>query len=56
MNKDQVKGTVKKAEGKIREQAGKVLDNETMEAKGKIKHEEGRIQKGYGDVKEEMKK
>ena len=35
MNKDQVKGRVKEAEGKIKEVAGKLVGNEKLEAKGK---------------------
>jgi uncharacterized protein YjbJ (UPF0337 family) len=36
MNKDQVKGRVKEAEGRIKEVAGKLVGNEKLEAKGKV--------------------
>ena len=36
MNRDQVKGRVKESEGKIKEVTGKLVGNETLEAKGKV--------------------
>jgi len=56
MNKDQIKGTLKPVEGQVKEQAGKVLDDNVMEAKGVLKNAEGKVQSAYGDVKEELKK
>jgi len=35
INKDQVKGRIKVAEGKAKEIAGKVAGNKTLEAKGR---------------------
>ena len=55
MNKDQVKGRVKEAEGKIKEVAGKLVGNETLEAKGKIQKTLGKAQAKYGDVKQDVK-
>ncbi len=56
MNKDQVKGTMKEAEGKVQKKAGEVTDNGTQEAKGMGKEAEGKIQKNYGDAKSDVKK
>ena len=42
MNKDQVKGRVKEAEGKIKEVAGKLVGNEDLEAKGKVQKRSAR--------------
>jgi len=36
--------------------AGKILDDNVMEAKGVLKNAEGKVQSAYGDVKEELKK
>jgi uncharacterized protein YjbJ (UPF0337 family) len=55
MNKDQVKGRVKEAEGKIKEVAGKLVGNETLEAKGKIEKVLGVAQAKFGDVKQGVK-
>jgi uncharacterized protein YjbJ (UPF0337 family) len=55
MNKDQVKGRVKEAEGKIKEMAGKLVGNESLEAKGKIEKTLGHAQAKFGDVKQDVK-
>jgi uncharacterized protein YjbJ (UPF0337 family) len=55
MNKDQVKGRVNEAKGKIKEVAGKLVGNETLEAKGKIQKIVGEAQARFGDVKQDVK-
>ena len=55
MNKDQVEGRVKEAKGKIKEVAGSLVGNETMEAKGKIQKTLGKAQAKFGDVKKDVK-
>ncbi len=55
MNKDQVKGRVKEAEGKIKEVTGKLVGNETLEAKGKVQRVLGKAQAKFGDVKQDVK-
>ena len=55
MNKDQVKGRVKESEGKIKEVAGKLVGNESLEAKGKVQKTLGQAQAKFGDVKQDMK-
>jgi uncharacterized protein YjbJ (UPF0337 family) len=54
-NKDQVKGRVKESEGSIKEIAGKLVGNETLEAKGKVQKTLGQAQAKFGDVKQDMK-
>ena len=54
-NKDQVRGRVKEAQGKIKEVAGKLVGNEKLEAKGKIQKVLGKAQAKFGDVKQDMK-
>jgi uncharacterized protein YjbJ (UPF0337 family) len=55
MNKDQVKGRVKEAKGTIKEVAGRLVGNETLEAKGKVQRTLGWAQAKFGDVKQDVK-
>lgn len=55
MNKDQVKGAVKDAAGKVQEKTGEAVGNPTQELKGLVKQGEGKVQKAYGDAKEAIK-
>ena len=55
MNKDQVKGAVKQAAGKVQEGIGKAVDSPQQQAKGVGKQIAGGAQKAYGDVKEAAK-
>ncbi len=55
MNKDQVKGAIKQAAGKVQEKAGHAVGSTKQEAKGLAKQTEGSIQKSYGDAKEAVK-
>ncbi len=55
MNKDQVKGRVTEAKGKVKEVAGKAFSKD-MERKGKVQNVLGKVQAGYGDLKEDVKK
>ena len=55
MNKDQVKGVVKDATGKLQEKVGQVTGNKTEQAKGLGKQVAGTAQKAYGDAKETLK-
>jgi uncharacterized protein YjbJ (UPF0337 family) len=55
MNKDQVKGRVNEAKGKIKEVAGVLVGNETLEAKGKVQRIVGQAQAAFGDVKKDVK-
>lgn len=56
MNKDQVKGRVKQAEGKVKEVAGKLVGNDRLQAKGKIENAVGTAQTDMGDLKSDLKK
>ena len=54
MNKDQVKGVVKEAAGKVQEKTGEVTGSTTQQAKGLAKEVEGKTQKKVGDAKETL--
>lgn len=55
MNKDQVKGSVKDAAGKIQRKTGELVGSKTQQAKGIEKQAEGKAQKAFGDAKERAK-
>lgn len=55
MNKNQVKGTVKDAAGKVQEEAGKLVGSKEQQAKGLQKQVAGKAEKKLGDVKEVVK-
>jgi uncharacterized protein YjbJ (UPF0337 family) len=56
VNKDQVKGRIKGAEGKIKEVTGHITGNKTLEEKGRVEKVAGDVQATYGDGKNEIKK
>ena len=51
MNKDQVKGAVKDAAGKVQRKAGEAMGSNKQQAKGMAKQAEGKMQKTAGDMK-----
>lgn len=55
MNKDQVKGSVKQAAGKVQQKTGEVIGSEKQQVKGIAKQVEGKVQKGIGDLKDNHK-
>jgi uncharacterized protein YjbJ (UPF0337 family) len=55
MNKEQAKGSVKTAAGKVQQQAGKLTGSKQQEAKGIGKQVAGKVQKTAGDAKEAIK-
>jgi uncharacterized protein YjbJ (UPF0337 family) len=54
MNKDQVKGAIKDGAGKIQQEAGRLTGSPEQEAKGIGKQVEGTVQKGVGDIKQNI--
>lgn len=55
MNKDQVTGRVEEAKGAIKEVAGKVLGNKSLEAEGNVQKNLGKAEKTMGDLREDAK-
>ena len=51
INKDQVKGRVEEAKGTIKEATGKLVGDQTLEAKGNIQKNLGKVQAKLGDLK-----
>ena len=56
VNADQVKRVAKQVKGSIKDSAGKAIGNEQMQAEGKAGKVAGKIQKGFGDVREKIKR
>jgi uncharacterized protein YjbJ (UPF0337 family) len=55
MNKDQVKGAVKHAAGKVQQKTGEAIGSTDQQVKGLAKQVAGTVQKAYGDVKAVLK-
>ncbi len=56
MDKNTVKGAIKKTEGRIEKAAGDVTGNDEMKAKGQIKEGMGKVQEAAGRTKDAIKK
>lgn len=52
MDKEHLKGAAKKAEGSVKETAGKATGNKSLEAEGKIDKLEGEARIAAGDAKD----
>ena len=53
MQTDHIKGRVQEAKGTLKETAGTLIGNETLEAEGAIQKNLGKVQAGDGDAKQE---
>jgi uncharacterized protein YjbJ (UPF0337 family) len=53
MNKDQIAGNWEQLKGSVREQWGKLTDDQLTEIKGNRQQLAGKIQEAYGVAKEE---
>jgi uncharacterized protein YjbJ (UPF0337 family) len=56
MDKDRIKGTVKQAEGTIKEKVGQATGDTALEVEGKIERVEGTVQKAFGKTKDALRK
>lgn len=56
MNKNQVKGRKDETKGRVKEAAGKMFGDNTMEHKGKAGKHDGKAQAAFGDLKHDIKK
>lgn len=56
MNQDQVKGRWKEIKGKVKEQWGKLTDDDLLEIEGNQDQLVGRVQHRYGVAKDEAEK
>ena len=56
INKDQVQGRIDEAKGAVKELAGQVVGNPTLEVKGNIEKNLGKVRALFGDIREDVKK
>jgi uncharacterized protein YjbJ (UPF0337 family) len=56
MNRDQIKGRMKEAGGKLQQKAGKATGSLKQQAKGLAKEAEGKVQKNVGDARDDAEK
>jgi uncharacterized protein YjbJ (UPF0337 family) len=54
--KDQIKGEMKKAEGKVKEEFGKATGDRSMEWGGKVDQLKGTVQKKAGEIEQESRR
>jgi len=52
MNKNQVKGSIKNAAGKVQQKVGELVGNTHQQVKGVANQIVGEIQKGVGDLQQ----
>ncbi|MEQ1608487.1 MAG: CsbD family protein [Hyphomonadaceae bacterium] len=55
MNKDQIKGAIKEAAGKVQKEFGKAVDSPKHEIAGGMKEVAGKTQKAVGNIKDDVK-
>jgi uncharacterized protein YjbJ (UPF0337 family) len=55
MNRNQVKGALKKVAGKLQEKTGQAIGSPEQRAKGIVKQVEGKTQEVAGDIQEAVK-
>ena len=55
MDRQRIKGGVKKAAGTIKEKAGEALGDRHLEGKGKAEKAEGHIRSGVGKAKDAVR-
>lgn len=54
MNRNQVKGSMKDAAGKVQRKVGEMTGSTSQQLKGTAKQVEGKLQKGIGNVEHEQ--
>ncbi|AWV05269.1 CsbD family protein [Burkholderia sp. JP2-270] len=56
MNRDQVRGRIAEAKGKLTEMIGRVIGNRSTRMRGKVEQVVGKTQASFGDAKEQFRK
>ena len=56
INKDQVEGRIDEAKGAIKEVAGKIVGNPSLELRGNVEKNLGKVQAKVGEIREELTK
>ncbi|MGP7982969.1 CsbD family protein [Rhodoblastus sp.] len=56
MDKEHVKGAADKAKGAIKDTAGKMMDNKSLQAEGKMDKAKGAAHQAAGDIKDSARR
>lgn len=56
MNKDQVSGRIDEIKGAVKEVAGNITGNTSLEMEGIVQKNVGKVQADLGDIKSDVKK
>jgi len=54
MDKDRIEGTAKQVKGSVKKAIGKVTDNKSLQVEGEIDKAEGTVQENFGKAKEAL--
>jgi uncharacterized protein YjbJ (UPF0337 family) len=55
MDRDEIKGKIEKAKGHVKEKAGEITNDPTLEAEGKIDRASGAARESFGAAKRKVK-
>jgi uncharacterized protein YjbJ (UPF0337 family) len=53
---DRIEGAAREAKGKVKQEAGRITRNRTMQAKGFVEKNAGKAQRAVGNAKRAVKK
>ncbi|AZQ53524.1 CsbD family protein [Burkholderia cenocepacia] len=56
MNRDQMRGRIAEAKGKLKEMVGRIMGNRSTRMQGKVEQVVGKTQASFGDAKEQLRK
>ncbi|WP_175752135.1 CsbD family protein [Burkholderia anthina] len=56
MNKDQVRGRIAEAKGRLKEMVGRIMGNRSTRMQGTVEQVVGKTQASFGDSKEQFRK
>lgn len=56
MNRDQVHGRTQQFKGKLKEVAGRLVGDESLELEGILESTAGKVRSAYGDTKDRLRK
>jgi uncharacterized protein YjbJ (UPF0337 family) len=55
MDRDEIKGKAEKAKGFVKDKAGEVMNDPTLEAEGEVERAGGEVREGFGAAKRKVR-
>lgn len=55
MDSDELKGKINRAKGAVKQKAGEITDNPSLEAEGAAEKAAGKVQEGFGAAKRKVR-